>query len=752
LAVPRKDYFGAFAPIPYGGKENLRDGICRAAASRVQGCGLGDTGSLPMQSRVTPPKAKTVLSPVRIPLKDPAQTVEIHDPYAWLRDRENPEVFEYLRAENAYTEAMMEDTKALQQRLYEEMVGRIQETDRSAPVRDGSYWYYSRTEQGKEYGIHCRRKAGPTGGFESAGAEEVLLDGNVLAEGQEYFELGAFVVSLDHRFLAYSVDFSGEEKFLLRVKNLETGEHLPDEIPNTYYSVEWSGCGQYLFYTTLDEQMRPYRLWRHALGEEPRQDVLLYEETDRAFHLEVSLTRSERFLLLESASLTTTETRILPAAEPLGEFRVFLPRKPDVEYTLEHQGEHFWFTVNDRGRNFRLVRVALQAIWDGEAGSHEALWEEVLPHRETVCLEDVDGFERYVVVSERDNGLEQLLVIETENGEQHRIEWPEAVYTAGLGSNPMYRSETLRVSYQSPVTPPTDLDYHVPTRQREVVKQKAIGGGFDAANYAVERLFATAPDGVDVPLSVVYRRDTPRDGSAPALLYGYGSYGLTTDPGFSSDRLSLLDRGFVYAIAHIRGSGDLGETWHDAGKMLGKKNSFTDFIACAEKLIAEGFTRAERLGILGRSAGGLLMGAVTNLRPDLFGAVIASVPFVDVLNTMLDDSLPLTVGEFEEWGNPQDPLYFDYIRSYSPYDNVEAKEYPPMLVTAGVNDPRVSYWEPAKYVAKLRAMATGDRLLLLKTEMDAGHFGPSGRYESWKETAFEYAFLLKTLAPAAARR
>lgn len=702
-----------------------------------------------MQSKISPPRAKSAAPSSRDAGVQAIHGVEIHDSYAWLRHRRNPEVDAYLQAENAYTEAMMADTAALQESLFREMVGRIRETDRTAPVLDRDFWYYTRTEEGKEYGISCRRRNSGTGNFDEREAEEILLDGNALAEGKDYFELGAFVVSPDHRFLAYSADFSGGEKFLLRVKNLETGDHLQDEIPDTYYSVEWSACGQYLFYTTLDEQMRPFRLWRHRLGEDPRQDVLVYEEPDRAFNLDIGLTRSEQYLLLESASLTTTELRVLPASEPLGEFRVFLPRRRDIEYTLEHQGTHFWFTINDRGRNFRLVRVPLQAVWEGETGSHAALWDEVLAHRAEVCLEDVDGFERFVVVSERDNGLEQLLVIETDSGTHHRIAWPEAVYTVGLGANPMYRTETLRVSYQSPVTPPTDLDYHVATRSREIVKQKAVGGGFDAANYAVERLFATAPDGVAVPLSVVYRKDTPRDGSAPALLYGYGSYGLTTDPGFSSDRLSLLDRGFVYAIAHIRGSGDLGETWHDAGKMLLKKNSFTDFVACAETLIAKGFTRPERLGILGRSAGGLLMGAVTNLRPDLFGAVIASVPFVDVLNTMLDDSLPLTVGEFEEWGNPKDPVYFDYIRSYSPYDNVEAREYPHMLVTAGVNDPRVSYWEPAKYVARLRTMAEGDRLLLLKTEMGAGHFGPSGRYESWKETAFEYAFLLKTLAPGA---
>ncbi len=692
-----------------------------------------------MQSIDQAPKAKISSKSTHV------QGVEIHDPYSWLRDKEDPDVIAYLKAENAYTEAMMSDTARLQKSLYSEMLGRVQETDASAPVRDGDFWYYARTEQGKQYAIHCRRRGNGENAFPADSPEEILLDGNALAEGHEYFELGAFSISQDHRFLAYSVDFSGNEKFLLRVRDLSSGSHLPDEIPDCYYSVEWSADSLYLFYTVLDETMRPYRLFRHRVGSDPRGDVLVYEENDQAFHIDIGSTRSERFLLLETSSLTTSETWILPAASVESELRLFLPRHHDIEYSLEHQGDYIWFTINDQGRNFRLVRVPLEEVWKGEPGGHIPLWEEVIPHRPAVCLEGVDGFADFLVVSERDNGLEQLLILDAAGGERHRVTWPEAVYTVGVGSNPMYATEVLRVSYQSPLTPSTDIDYQIRTRQQTVVKQKAIGGGFNASDYSVERLFAEAADGVPVPLSVFYRKGTPRDGSAPAVLYGYGAYGLTTDPGFSSDRLSLVDRGFVYAIAHIRGSGDLGETWHDDGKMLLKKNSFDDFIACAETLIAKGFSTPERLGILGRSAGGLLVGAVVNQRPDLFGAVIASVPFVDVLNTMLDESLPLTVGEFEEWGNPKDPVYFEYIRSYSPYDNVKAMSYPHILVTAGVNDPRVSYWEPAKFVAKLRASKTDDHLLLLKTEMGAGHFGRSGRYEHWKETALEYAFLLKTI-------
>ncbi len=697
--------------------------------------------------KIPPAPPVAIIKPQIItPNPSVSEIVEAPDSYAWLRNREDPDVFSYLEAENAFTETVMAETKPLQEAIYRELVGRIRETDRSAPVRDGDFWYYTRTEKSKPYAIYCRKHA-PGDLFPEDAPEEVLLDQNELAEGSDYFQLGVFSVSPDHRMLAYSVDFEGDEKFLLKIRKLDEGGHLPDVIPETYYAAEWSADGRFLFYTTLDETMRPYRLWRRRLGDDNAADTLVFEEPDRAFHLDIGKTRSERFLVLESASLTTTEVHLLEAATPEGDFRMFLPRKPEIEYSVEHQEESFWFTLNDRGRNFRLLRVDLSAVWTGEAGSHEAEWEEILAHRPSVCLEGVDGFSDFVVVSERDNGLEQLLVIDTASGERHRIEWPEAVYSAGLGANPMYTADTVRIHYQSPVTPPMDLDYRIGDRTRRVVKQKAIEGGFVPSDYVARRTFATAPDGVKVPLSVVRRKDTPSDGSAPALLYGYGAYGLTSDPGFSANLLSLLDRGFVYAIAHVRGGGELGETWHDAGRMLHKKNSFSDFIACAEKLIEDGFTRPERLGILGRSAGGLLVAAAANLRPGLFGAVIASVPFVDVLHTMLDESLPLTVGEFEEWGDPKNAEYFEYIRSYSPYENVAPARYPAMLLTAGVNDPRVPYWEPAKLVAKLRATAlNGTPPPLLKCEMDSGHFGPSGRYEQWKETAFEYAFLIKSLA------
>jgi oligopeptidase B len=666
----------------------------------------------------------------------------IQDEYAWLRERENPRVLEYLQQENEYTRLAMEPTARLQGQLFEEMRQRCPEDDHTAPVKDGKWLYYSRTEQGRNYRIRCRRRFSAEGTHDP---EEVLLDGNQLAAGKDYFELGTYVVSPDHRLLAYSMDFDGGEKFLLKVRDLECGIDLPDEIPETYYGAEWSACGGYLFYTTLDAAMRPWRLHRHRLGTPASDDVLVYQEDDQAFHIEISKTRSARLLVLEVASLTTSETWLLDCGNPEGDFEVVLPRKHMQEYHVEHQGDWLWLTINDTGRNFRLVRMPLAA-----PTADSSTWQEILPHRPEVCLEGVDAFARFLVVSERDNhvpslGLPRLLVMDIETGEQHRVAFPESVYAASVGANAEYETETLRIAYESPVTPPTDVDYGMRSRAWTVVKQQEVRLNFKSENYRVERLAVPAPDGTLVPLSVVSPRDLPRDGSAPALLYGYGAYGLTTEAGFSSDRLSLLERGFVFAIAHVRGGGDLGETWHDAGKMEHKPNSFSDFIACAEALVARGYTSPSRLGILGRSAGGLLVAATMNQRPELFGAVVASVPFVDVLNTMLDPSLPLTVGEYEEWGNPQNAKDFALIRSYSPYENVREAAYPHLLVTAGLHDPRVSYWEPAKLVARIRQRKTNNNICLLKTELGAGHFGPSGRYDAWKETAFEHAFLMLAL-------
>lgn len=636
----------------------------------------------------------------------------------------------YLEAENRYTEEMMAPTKPLQERLYHEILGRIQETDVSVPVKRDDYFYYTRTEEGQAYSIQCRKH----GSLDAI--EEVLLDANVLAEGQRYFRLGNFAVSPDHRLLAYSTDLEGDESYTIQVKNLATGDLLPDRIANTYYSLEWANDNRTFFYTVLDATKRPYRAFRHELG--AVSDTLVYQEDDGRFALGLAKTRSRRFLFIELSSPLTSELRYLEAAEPLGEFRVLLPRRQGVEYDASHHGEYFYIRTNDGAKNFRLMRV------DVARPSSEP-WHEVIPARADVTIEGVDSFEDHLAVYERERELEKICIRDGEGAFSHYIEFPEPVYTVSATGNAEYKTNLLRFSYTSLVTPTSVFDYNIRTRERELKKQYEVRGGYDASQYQSERIFAKAPDGVEVPISLVYRKGFERDGASPLLLYGYGSYGHSIDPRFSSDRLSLLDRGLVFAIAHIRGGADLGEEWHDHGKLLEKRNTFSDFIACVEHLISTRYTSSERLAIMGGSAGGLLMGAVLNMRPELFHAAIAKVPFVDTLNTMLDPTLPLTMSEYEEWGNPEEKRYYDYIRSYSPYDNVAAREYPTLLVTAGLNDPRVSYWEPAKWVAKLRALKKDPNVLLLKTDMGSGHFGPSGRYEGIKETAFDYAFLLQAL-------
>jgi oligopeptidase B len=653
------------------------------------------------------------------------------DNYFWLRDRSDPDVIPYLEAENRYTGEVMAPTKSLQEGLYHEILGRIQETDVSVPVKRDAYFYYTRTEEGKAYSIQCRKR-------ESLNApEEILLDANVLAEGQKYFRLGNFAVSPDHRLLAYSTDLEGDESYTIYVRNLETGELLPDRIANTYYTLEWANDNRTFFYTVLDEAKRPYRAFRHELG--AASDVLVYEESDGRFTLGLAKTRSRRFLFIELSSPLTSELRYLEAVEPRGEFRVMLPRRPGVEYDATHQGQYFYVRTNDGAKNFRLMRTA--------AGNPSTeTWQEVIPARAEVTIEGVDSFEDHLAIYEREQGLEKICIRHGSGDFSHYVDFPEPVYTVSATGNAEYKTNTLRFSYTSLVTPTSVFDYNVRTRQRELKKQYEVRGGYDASQYESERIFAKAPDGVEVPISLVYRKGFERNGASPLLLYGYGAYGHSIDPRFSSDRLSLLDRGFVFAIAHIRGGAELGEEWHDHGKLLEKKNTFTDFIACAEHLISGRYTSSDNLAIMGGSAGGLLMGAVLNMRPDLFHAAIAKVPFVDTLNTMLDPTLPLTMAEYEEWGNPEDQQFYDYIRSYSPYDNVAPREYPTLLVTGGLNDPRVSYWEPAKWVAKLRAIKKDANVLLLKTNMGSGHFGPSGRYEGIKETAFDYAFLLQALS------
>ncbi len=703
------------------------------------------TMSSPMTTAIAtaePPAAAPAAAPSPLPAAPPQarrtpseRTLFGHtlrDDYAWLRDRESPATLAHLEAENRWTEAVMAPTAELRETLYEEMVGRIKETDLSAPYRLKGYFYYSRTEQGRQYPILCRKQGSLTA------PEQVMLDVNLLAQGRAYTQIGEGEPSPDSRLLAYTVDFDGSEHFELRVRDLATGKDLPDVIPEVFTGVTWATDNQTLFYVTLDAANRPFRAWRHRLGTPASEDVEVYHEANDAFFVRVSRTKDDRFLLITADSSTTSEWRFLPADQPAAALRLFRARKPEVEYSVEHHGEHFYVLTNEGAKNGKLMRVA-----DGDpVGSP---WEEVVPAREEVRLEDVEVFSHHLALFERSGGLVGIRVRDLTSGAEHVVAQPEASYALFPSRNLEFDTTLLRFHYTSLVTPMSVFDYDLERRERTLVKATEVLGGYDPGQYVTERLQAKAPDGVAVPISLVYRKGLARNGKSPCLLYGYGAYGAPSDPYFSPSRLSLLDRGFVFAIAHVRGGGDLGKGWHDAGKLQNKRNTFTDFIAAAEHLIREGYTGKERLAASGASAGGLLIGAVLNLRPDLFAAAIAGVPFVDLMNTMLDPTLPLTVNEYEEWGNPNEQQAFETMLAYSPYDNVAAKEYPHLLVTAGLNDPRVSYWEPAKWVARLRATKKGDHRLLLKTDMGAGHGGASGRYDALKKTAFEYAFLIDVL-------
>jgi oligopeptidase B len=656
------------------------------------------------------------------------------DEYFWLRNREDPAVLTHLEAENRYTDRVMRHTEGLQERLYQELRGRIKESDLSVPTREDGWLYYTRTEAGAQYPIFCRRLD------RRDAPEEVLLDLNQLAAGHAYFRMGAFEVSPDHRLLAYSADTTGAESFTLFVKDLATGELFPETIEGASPSAAWANDSRTLFYVLLDEVRRPSRLFRHTLGTPPTEDALVHHEPDDAFFLDIHRTRSRRFLVLELASHSTSEARYLSADEPAGELRLIEPRRPGIEYSVTHHGDRFYIVTNDSAANFRLVAAPV-------ASPGREHWTPVLPYRPEIKLDAAEAFERYLVVWERTEGLRQLRVLELATGEEHLVAFPEPVYTVRPDENPEFESTVFRFSYTSLVTPNSVVDYDLAARTWTVRKQTEVLGGYDPSRYRSERLFAAAPDGTRVPISLVYRLPMERDGLRPLLLQGYGSYGYSFDPAFSSTALSLLDRGWVVAIAHIRGGEEMGRAWYEDGKLLRKRNTFTDFIAAAEHLVAEGYTASDRLAINGGSAGGLLMGAVSNMRPDLFRAVVAEVPFVDVVNTMLDASLPLTVIEYDEWGNPGDPTIYEYIRSYSPYDNVASKDYPHILATAGLNDPRVAYWEPAKWTARLRARKTDRNRLLLRTNMGAGHGGASGRYDHLREVAFKYAFLLDVVGP-----
>lgn len=668
--------------------------------------------------------------------KQPKVT-EIHgkkltDPYAWLRNREAPEVMSYLKSENLYTAEMMKDTEELQKNLFEEMKSRIKETDLSVPLKIDSYMYYSRTEEGKQYRIHCRR------GVEEGSPEEITFDENKYAEGKPYFALGAIKISTNHNVLAYSIDTTGAEKFEMGFINLITGETYPEKIASVTYGVQWAEDNKTVFYTLMDETGRAYLIKKHLLGTPVENDKIVYEEKDGQFWAGIGKTRDRKYLTISASSSTSSEVRLLEADNPDGEFRMFRERAKGIEYGIEHQDGDFYILTNENAVNFKIMRTS-----DTKIESQH--WEEFVAHRDNVLIDDIDAFAGYVVISERDNGLQKIRFYEKSSGQFKEIPFQEAVYSVTLDLNPDFNCLLLRYRYTSLTTPESVFDYDLQTGKLELKKRNEVLGTFNSEDYKSERLFAKASDGTAIPISLVYKKDLRDKSAASTYLTAYGSYGSSYDPYFSSIRLSLLDRGFIYAIAHVRGGQEMGRPWYNNGKLLNKKNTFTDFVACAEYLVANSYTATDRLVINGGSAGGLLMGAVVNMRPDLFKAVIADVPFVDVINTMLDPSLPLVREEYEEWGNPEQKEFFDYMLSYSPYDNVIAQSYPHMLVTGGLNDPRVSYWEPAKFVAKLRTSKTDKNLLLLKTNLDAGHGGASGRYDFIKEIAFEYAFIFKVL-------
>ena len=676
------------------------------------------SGSLP-----TPPVAK------KAPKVTEINGRKLVDNYFWLRDKPNPEVKAYLESENAYTDAVMKPTEPFQKKLYDEMLSRIKETDAEVPYQEGQYVYYTRTEAGKQYPIYCRRK----GSMETA--EEVLLDINELAQGRAFMSISRFSVSPNGNLLAYSYDDTGFRQYKLAVKDLQTGKLLSDHAERVG-SVVWANDNKTIFYTQEDDvSKRQYRLYRHIAGTDG-QDTLVYEEKDERFNLEAFKTRSAAYIFALSGSHTTSEARYIPADQPVADFKILEPRKQDVEYFPDHNGDSFYIRVNDTGRNFRLVQAPI-----ANPGSKN--WKEVVAQKPDIMLDEIDMFKNFYVSHERENGLPQIRITNLRDGHSHRIDFPEPAYATRAYTNRVYDTSEYRYRYQSAITPPSVFAYDMAAGTSKLLKQREVPGGYDKSRYEVEQIYAPAADGVKVPISVVHLKGAKLDGTGPLYLYGYGSYGASIDTFFDSDIFSMVDRGVVAAVAHIRGGGEMGKAWHEAGRMMNKKTTFTDFISCAEYLVGHGYGSKNRLVIEGRSAGGLLMGAVLNMRPDLFKAALVGVPFVDVINTMLDESLPLTVGEFEEWGNPKEKPAFDYMITYSPYDNIEAKNYPDILVKTSFNDSQVMYWEPAKYVAKMRATKTDHNTLIMKTNLKpAGHGGASGRYDRLHEAAFDYAFLL----------
>ncbi len=682
-----------------------------------------------------PAESQLDLNAARPPVADKVPRQEtLHgetwvDHYYWLREKANPKVTAYLEAENAYTVAVMKPTEAFQEALYQEILGRIQETDLTVPYRLDGFWYYSRTEAGKQYPINCRKRGSLDG------QEEVTLDLNELAKGHKFLSRGAYAVSDDTHLLAYSTDVTGFRHYTLSIKDLRTGALLPDRIEKVN-AVAWAADNKTLFYVTEDAAKRPYRLYCHTLGNP--KDELVYEEKDELYRLSVRRSRDKTYLYAVSESSTTSEVRYLSADRPTESPRVVLPREDDHKYQVHHRDGLFYLRTNKDAKNYRLVTAPA-------ADPRPSNWKELIAHRPAALLEAVDVFARHAVVAEREGGLPKLRVLDLGTGKDHTMAFPEPVYSVFAHTNPEFQTTAFRFNYQSLVTPASVFEYDLNSRKRTLLKQTPVRGGYDAGQYTSERIHATAADGTRIPISLVYRKGVKRDGSAPLLLYGYGAYGASLPVAFQSARLSLLDRGVIYAMAHIRGGKEMGETWHDQGKMLSKRNTFTDFIAAADHLVAAKYTTRDRLAIQGGSAGGLLIGAVVNQRPDLCKAAVLQVPFVDVINTMLDASLPLTVQEFLEWGNPRNKAEYDYLKSYCPYTNLAARDYPALLVQTSFNDSQVMYWEPAKYVAKLRATKTDRNPLLLKTNMAAGHGGASGRYDALREQAFTQAFVLSQL-------
>lgn len=655
------------------------------------------------------------------------------DNYYWLNERENPEVIAYLEAENKYAEENLKHTEPLQKQLFDEITGRIKQDDNSVPVKIRDYYHYTRYEEGKEYPIFCRKK------HSLDNPEEIMLDCNELAKGFAFFEIGEISLSEDDKLLAYSVDTISRRIYTIYVKDLETGETHEEAIPNTSGNVVWASDNQTLFYGVKDEALRPCKIFRHKLGTKHETDVEVFHETDEAYYVSIGKTKSKQYLVIESESTLSAESRILESDNPNGTFRIFQERQPDMLYSIGHYDNHFFILTNaDGAQNFKIMKTPIN-----NTGMEN--WEEVIAPRTNVLIENFVIFSKFLVIEEREAGLIKIRIKAWDGSCDYYIDFGEPTYEAGLSSNPEFDSDTLRFGYTSMTTPSSVYEFDMISKEKTLLKQQEIVGGYNADDYVTERLFAPSHDGTLVPISLVYKKGMVKNGQNPLVLYGYGSYGCSMDAYFSLARISLLDRGFVWAIAHIRGGEEMGRQWYEDGKMLNKKNTFLDFIACGKYLIQSGFTSSDKMFAMGGSAGGLLVGAVVNMEPQLWRGIIANVPFVDVVTTMLDESIPLTTGEYDEWGNPNEKEYYDYMLSYSPYDNVEAKDYPAMLITTGLHDSQVQYWEPAKWAAKLRDMKTDSNHLYLKTEMDYGHGGASGRFEGYKEIALEYAFMLDEL-------